>query len=160
MPLPLPLPPDPEPDPELSLDVGRELARLLEKGEPRADRVAGAVEHGEEAVAHDRVHAAARIRHRRSRARIPAVPMLSPEELVEHPQMAARSAFPEIEHPARGRVRVTALPFHIDHRPVAPAGPAPYRVGEQTREVLTGFLGYSDERVKLLQSQRVVEIPG
>jgi CoA:oxalate CoA-transferase len=95
-----------------------------------------------------------------SRARIPAVPMLSPEELVQHPQMAARSAFPEIEHPARGRVRVTALPFHIDHRPVAPAGPAPYRVGEQTREVLTGFLGYSDERVRLLQSQRVVEIPG
>jgi crotonobetainyl-CoA:carnitine CoA-transferase CaiB-like acyl-CoA transferase len=95
-----------------------------------------------------------------SGARIPSVPMLSPEEVVAHPQMAARSAFPEIEHPARGRVRVTALPFHVDHRPVAPAGPAPYRVGQHTREVLTGLLGYSEEKVKALESQRVVEIPG
>ncbi len=94
-----------------------------------------------------------------SAARIPAVPMLSPEELVVHPQMAARSAFPEIEHPARGRIRVTALPFHVDKRPVAPGGPAPYRVGQHTREVLTGLLGYSDERVKALESLRVVEIP-
>jgi len=95
-----------------------------------------------------------------SAARIPAVPMLSPEEVVVHPQMAARAAFPEIEHPARGRVRVTALPFHVDRRPVAPAGPAPYRVGEHTRELLTGLLGYSDARIETLQSQGVVEIPG
>ena len=94
-----------------------------------------------------------------SGARIPAVPMLSPEEVVEHPQMAARSAFPEIEHPARGRVRVTALPFHIDGHPVAPGGPAPYRVGQHTRQVLTE-LGYSAERIEALQSLRVVEIPG
>ena len=94
-----------------------------------------------------------------SAARIPAVPMLSPEEVIAHPQMAARSAFPEIEHPVHGRVRVTALPFHVDHQPVAPAGPAPYRVGQHTREVLTGLLGYSDERILALESQRVVEIP-
>jgi CoA:oxalate CoA-transferase len=93
-----------------------------------------------------------------ARGRIPAVPMLSPEELIQHPQMAARGAFPEIEHPGRGRARVTALPFHIDGGPVAPAGPAPYRVGEHTRQVLTG-LGYSAERIQALQSLRVVEIP-
>jgi CoA:oxalate CoA-transferase len=94
-----------------------------------------------------------------SRGRIPAVPMLSPEELVQHPQMAARGAFPEIEHPARGRVRVTALPFHVDGAPVAPCGPAPYRVGQHTRQVLTELLGYSAERIEALQSLRVIEIP-
>jgi crotonobetainyl-CoA:carnitine CoA-transferase CaiB-like acyl-CoA transferase len=93
-----------------------------------------------------------------SAARIPAVPMLSPEEVVEHPQMAARSAFPEIDHPARGRVRVTALPFHIDGHPVAPGGPAPYRVGQHTHQVLTE-LGYSAERIEALQSLQVIEIP-
>jgi crotonobetainyl-CoA:carnitine CoA-transferase CaiB-like acyl-CoA transferase len=91
-------------------------------------------------------------------ARIPAVPMLSPEEVIEHPQMAARSAFPEIEHQGRGRIRVTALPFHVDGRPVAPGGAAPYRVGQHTREVLTEF-GYDAERIKALQSLQVVEIP-
>ncbi len=94
-----------------------------------------------------------------SRGRIPAVPMLSPEELVQHPQMAARSAFPEIDHPARGRIRVTALPFHVDGGPVAPGGPAPYRVGQHTRQVLTELLGYSAERIRALQSLRVIEIP-
>ena len=90
-------------------------------------------------------------------ARIPSVPMLSPEEIVAHPQMIARSAFPEVRHATRGPVRVTATPFHVDHRPVDPGGPAPYRVGEHTRAVLTGVLGYSAERVAALQGQRVVE---
>ena len=92
-----------------------------------------------------------------SAARIPSVPMLSPEEVVAHPQMIARSAFPEVRHATRGPVRVTATPFHVDHQPVEPGGPAPYRVGEHTRKVLTGLLGYSDERVAALERQRVVE---
>ncbi len=91
-------------------------------------------------------------------ARIPAAPVLSPEEVIEHPQLAARSAFPEIAHPGRGRIRVTALPFHVDRAPVAPGGPAPYRVGEHTREVLTG-LRYDAARIEALQSARVIEIP-
>ena len=93
-----------------------------------------------------------------SAARIPAVPMLSPEEVIEHPQLAARDAFPEIEHPGRGRIRITGLPFHVDHNPVAPGGPAPYRVGEHTQAIL-GELGYDAERIRALQAQRVVEIP-
>ena len=92
-------------------------------------------------------------------ARIPAVPMLSPEEVIEHPQLAARSAFPEIEHRGCGRVRVTALPFHVDGHSVAPGGAAPYRVGEHTHAVLAGLLGYNAERIAALQSQRVIEIP-
>jgi CoA:oxalate CoA-transferase len=95
-----------------------------------------------------------------SAARVPSVPMLSPEELVAHPQMAARSAFPEVAHATRGPVRVTATPFHVDGRPVAPSGPAPYRVGENTRQVLADILGYSAERVEALQRLRVVEAAG
>ena len=91
-------------------------------------------------------------------ARIPAVPVLTPEEVIEHPQLEARSAFPEIEHRGRGRIRVTALPFHVDQHAVVPAGPAPYRVGEHTRAVLEE-LGYDSERIRSLQAQQVVDIP-
>lgn len=94
-----------------------------------------------------------------ARGRIPAAPMLSPEEVVAHPQMAARSAFPEIEHQGRGSVRVTALPFHVDGAPVTPAGPAPYRVGQHTRQVLTELLGYSPGKIGALQAIKVIEIP-
>jgi CoA:oxalate CoA-transferase len=90
-----------------------------------------------------------------NRARIPAVPMLSPEEVVGHPHLAARHAFPAVDHPTRGSVRVTATPFHVDGAPVVPAGSAPYRVGEHTREVLSEVLGYDEARVAQLLADRV-----
>jgi crotonobetainyl-CoA:carnitine CoA-transferase CaiB-like acyl-CoA transferase len=94
-----------------------------------------------------------------SAARVPHAPMLSPEQVVAHPHMAARCAFPEVAHPGAGKVRVTATPFHIDGAPVAPAGPAPYLIGEHTREVLTQLLGYSQERVNALAQAGVVDAP-
>jgi CoA:oxalate CoA-transferase len=92
-----------------------------------------------------------------SGARIPTVPMLSPEQVVQHPQLTARAAFPEVPHAARGAVRVTATPFHVDGRPVHPGGPAPYRVGQDTRAVLSEMLGYSADRIEALENGRVIE---
>ena len=91
-----------------------------------------------------------------SGARIPSVPMLSPEEVVQHPHLAARSAFPEVPHASRGKVRVTATPFQVDGRAVHPGGPAPYNVGEHTRAVLRDVLGYSDERIEALKQGGVI----
>ncbi len=91
-------------------------------------------------------------------ARIPSVPMLTPEELVAHPQMAARKAFPTLPHPVSGLVRITAPPFHLDGQALAPTAPPPYRIGQHTREVLTGLLNYSSEQVDSLRADRVVEI--
>jgi crotonobetainyl-CoA:carnitine CoA-transferase CaiB-like acyl-CoA transferase len=54
-------------------------------------------------------------------------------------------------------VRVTATPFHVDRRPIGPAGPAPYRVGENTHQVLRDVLGYSAERVEALEREGVIE---
>ena len=53
-------------------------------------------------------------------ARLPCSPVLSPAEVVAHPHLEARHAFPEVPHPARGKVRVTATPFHVDGQPVSP----------------------------------------
>src|SRR5262247_1250366 len=90
-------------------------------------------------------------------ARVPAASVLSPAEVVAHPHLAERQAFPLIDHPGRGAVRITAVPFHVDHRPVAPRGPAPYRVGEHTRAVLGDVLGYSKERIEELRRLKVIE---
>jgi len=86
-------------------------------------------------------------------ARIPGAPVLTPAEVTAHPHLSARDAFPAVPHPTRGTVRVTATPFQIDGRPVAPTGPAPYRVGEHTRAVLRDVLRYPAERIdQLLQT--------
>jgi CoA:oxalate CoA-transferase len=90
-------------------------------------------------------------------ARIPAVPVLSPEEVVDHPHLAARGAFPAVPHPGRGSVRVTATPFHVDGHPSVPGGPAPYRVGEHTRQVLRDVLGYDPERIAELERAGAVQ---
>jgi CoA:oxalate CoA-transferase len=83
-------------------------------------------------------------------ARLPASPVLSPAEVVAHPHLEARQAFPEVPHPARGRVQVTATPFQVDGHPTRPAAGAPYRIGEHTREVLGEVLGYEASRIEEL----------
>jgi CoA:oxalate CoA-transferase len=94
-----------------------------------------------------------------TRARIPAVPVLSPEEVVRHPHLIDRGAFPEVPHPALGKVRVTATPFRVDGQASVPRGPAPYRVGEHTRRVLVEILGYAPERVEELRALGAIEWP-
>ena len=92
-------------------------------------------------------------------ARVPAAPVLTPPEVVAHPHMAAREAFPEVPHAGRGTVRVTATPFHVDGAPLKPQGPAPYRIGEHTRAVLADVLGYTPERVETLRRAGAIAEP-
>jgi len=92
-------------------------------------------------------------------ARIPTVPMLSPEEIINHPQIAARRAFPSQPHPVAGEVRVTATPFFVDGAPTHPLRPAPYRVGEDTRQVLAEVLGYGEQQIDDLHKAKVIAIP-
>jgi CoA:oxalate CoA-transferase len=92
-------------------------------------------------------------------ARIPCAPVLEPREVVALPHLLARQAFPDVPHPSRGRVRVTASPYHWDGRPIHPAGPAPYRVGEHSRVVLSGLLGYDATRIDTLIASGAVEAP-
>jgi len=79
--------------------------------------------------------------------RIPCSRVLWPAEVVAAPHMAERGAFPAVAHPTYGAIRVTAPPFHVDGEPVVPAGPAPYRPGEDTRAVLAEVLGYGPDRI-------------
>ncbi len=92
-------------------------------------------------------------------ARIPCAPVLRPHELIAEAHMAERAFFPPVPHPARGAVRVTASPYHIDGEPVHPRGPAAYRVGEHTRAVLAGLLGYDAGRIAELSSAGIIQGP-
>ncbi len=94
-----------------------------------------------------------------NKARVPCAPVLWPAEVIAAPQLAERKFFPALSHPARGEVRVTASPYHLDGQPVHPLGPAPYRVGEHTRDVLANLLGYDEERITALLTSRAVEAP-
>jgi CoA:oxalate CoA-transferase len=93
-------------------------------------------------------------------ARIPCARVLWLSEVITAPHLEARGAFPSVAHPTHGAVRVTASPFHVDGEPIVPAGPAPYRPGEDTRAVLAEVLGYGHDRIAELASRGAVAGPG
>jgi crotonobetainyl-CoA:carnitine CoA-transferase CaiB-like acyl-CoA transferase len=74
------------------------------------------------------------------------------------PHLAERQFFPTVPHPARGEVRVTASPYHLDGAPMHPQNGAPYRVGEHTRKVLAE-INYSSDRIDELQRAGVIGMP-
>ena len=92
-------------------------------------------------------------------ARVPCAPVEAMEDVLAHPHMAEREAFTTIPHPARGEVRVTSSPFHVDGSAVHARGAAPYRAGEDTRAVLADTLGYSTERIEALLSAGAIAVP-
>jgi crotonobetainyl-CoA:carnitine CoA-transferase CaiB-like acyl-CoA transferase len=59
-------------------------------------------------------------------------------DLVDHPQVRARGALVDSEHPTAGRIRVVGPPARLSETPGALRRPAP-RLGEHTREILTGI---------------------
>ena len=54
---------------------------------------------------------------------------------------------------------MTATPFHVDGAALKPGGPAPYRIGEHTRAVLTDVLGYTPARVDALRRAGAIAEP-
>ena len=92
-------------------------------------------------------------------ARVPCAPVLNPTEVIASTHLAQRGFFPTLEHPVAGPVRVTASPYHLDGRPVHPRSRAPHHVGEHTREVLAGLLGYDYRKIASLFAARAVAGP-
>ncbi len=92
-------------------------------------------------------------------ARIPAVPVLTPHQVIEHPQLIERGAFASVDYRDGKQVRVTATPFQLDGLPTVPRGPAALRVGEQTQHVLETILGYEPERITTLARRGTISLP-
>jgi crotonobetainyl-CoA:carnitine CoA-transferase CaiB-like acyl-CoA transferase len=77
---------------------------------------------------------------------IPVFPMHTFETLLGDPHLEAIGFFREVDHPAVGRIRETAVPSEWSGTPPAPARTVP-QLGEHTREVLRE-MGYDDARIE------------
>jgi crotonobetainyl-CoA:carnitine CoA-transferase CaiB-like acyl-CoA transferase len=90
-------------------------------------------------------------------AGIPASPVRNFQEVVEHPQSATREMFPEIDHPAAGRHRVTGTPIKLHGTPGGPGAGAPL-LGEHTSSVLRQLLGLDERAIgELLAAGAIYE---
>ena len=80
-------------------------------------------------------------------AGVPAGPVLSPADAVDHPHFRARGTVREITDDRIGPFHVPGFPIRFDGRPVEPELTTP-DLGQHNAEVLGGLLGWSDERIE------------
>lgn len=71
---------------------------------------------------------------------IPVGAINSIAQVVEHPQVRARGALVDMEHPRAGKIQMVGVPVRLSDTPGAVRTPAP-TLGEHTDEVLGDLLG-------------------
>jgi len=76
-------------------------------------------------------------------------------QVVEHPQVKARGALVEFDHPQAGRVRAVGTPVRLSKTPGAMRTPAPLH-GQHTYEVLREVLGMNTEEIAVLGAAGVI----
>jgi crotonobetainyl-CoA:carnitine CoA-transferase CaiB-like acyl-CoA transferase len=84
------------------------------------------------------------------RGGVPVGAINSIDRVVEHPQVAARGALVECEHPIAGKVRVVGPPARLSETPGDVRMPAP-RLGEHTDQVLRERLSLDDREIGRLR---------
>lgn len=77
------------------------------------------------------------------------------DQVIDHPQVAARRAIVECGHPVAGRIRMVAPPVRLSDTPGAVRRPAPL-VGEHTDLVLRERAGLSSSEIARLRAANVI----
>jgi len=85
---------------------------------------------------------------------VPCAPVLTRDELVAHPQVAAIGTLVEYDHPAAGRLRQARPAARFEGTPSAVRRGAP-QLGEHT-DALLGEAGFSAEAIGGLRADGVV----
>jgi crotonobetainyl-CoA:carnitine CoA-transferase CaiB-like acyl-CoA transferase len=88
---------------------------------------------------------------------IPAAPVQTVAEFMEHPAVRHHDLMHEYDHPEVGRLRMMGQPLVFDDTPTRDPGPPP-TLGQHTEGVLRE-LGYSDAEITDLRRRRVLGGP-
>ncbi|HJM89032.1 MAG TPA: CoA transferase [Dehalococcoidia bacterium] len=92
---------------------------------------------------------------RLQRAGVSAVAVADARDIVDDPQLAARSFWAELDHPDVGLRRYPGNAIRLSETPITYRRSAPL-LGEHNREVLSNWLGYSSDRCDELERDGVI----
>ena len=90
-------------------------------------------------------------------AGVPCGPVLDVDEVFSDPQVLAREMLVELDHPARGTVKMTGLPVKLSETPGRIERPPPLH-GEHGGEILAA-LGYDAAGISALAAAGVIKLP-
>jgi crotonobetainyl-CoA:carnitine CoA-transferase CaiB-like acyl-CoA transferase len=88
-------------------------------------------------------------------AGVPAAPVRDPRLAREHPQLAARGFYEEVEHAIVGRQPLPTVPFRLASAARWLRRPPP-TLGEHSREVLRELAGATEEELDALEAAGVI----
>ncbi len=83
--------------------------------------------------------------------RVPAGPILRPDEALQHEQTLAAGMLITMQHPTVGAFQAVGSPYHLDRTPVAEYAPPPL-LGADTEGLLKDELALSDDEVAQLRA--------
>jgi crotonobetainyl-CoA:carnitine CoA-transferase CaiB-like acyl-CoA transferase len=89
---------------------------------------------------------------------ISSAPVLSVAEAIEDPNLKARNAFVELDHPHAGKVKVSAPWIRFSETKGAVSSPAPLK-GQHNDDVFGGVLGLSATQIADLKQKGVIGEP-
>lgn len=89
-------------------------------------------------------------------ADVPCGPVLKVSQALHHPPAAAREMLVTVEHPTLGPIDMVGRPVKFPGATQAPLRPPPL-LGEHTREILCGELGYSEVELAELYASGAVQ---
>lgn len=92
-------------------------------------------------------------------AGIPAGTVNDLPTALSHPQLHARGMVATLTHPDAGAVRMLGSPLQAALGAKSDGFTAPPRLGEHTREILTGVLKLSDGEIEALVTQKAIGVP-
>jgi formyl-CoA transferase/CoA:oxalate CoA-transferase len=79
-------------------------------------------------------------------------------QLLEHPQVKARGAMVDMDHPRAGPVKMVGVPVRLSRTPGAVRTPSP-SLGEHSAQTLRSLLGLPDDEIRRLIAAGVVHGP-
>ncbi|MCP5042748.1 MAG: CoA transferase [bacterium] len=85
---------------------------------------------------------------------VPCAPVMSPGEIIDHPQVLELRLVEEVDHPVMGRMRQARSAANFSKSPATSPHHAP-ALGADTREILAG-LGITDDQYSDLQAKGIV----
>ena len=86
---------------------------------------------------------------------MPVAPIYQVNENIKDPHLISRNMFIDVEHTELGKIKTVNFPVKFSETPVNVSSGAP-TLGQNNKEILMDLLGFTEEKVKMLEKKGII----